>query len=155
MSYPARVRTLRHAAALLAAARSIDTLLPIAAELSFEAVALPLDADTRAALGIPEDAGETRLVRGRGALRALLVCTAHDEPLRALFTRLASALSSRAGSVLWLLIGTTAGGEVGIACWTKGSRAPRLVALVAHREHVVASDAESLATLLPERARRW
>jgi hypothetical protein len=141
------VRTLRHAAALLAAARSIDTLLPIAAELSFEPAALPLDVDTRAALGIPDDAGETRLVRGRGALRALLVCTARDEPLRTLFTRLASALSARAGSVLWLLIGTTAGGEVGIACWTKGSRAPHLVALVARHEQVVASDAESLAAL--------
>jgi len=62
------VRTLRHAAALLGAAHSIDTLLPIAAELSFDPVPLPLDAATRDALGIPDEAGETRLVRGRGAL---------------------------------------------------------------------------------------
>jgi N-6 DNA Methylase len=141
------VRTLRHAATLLGAAQSIDTLLPIAAELSFEPLALPLDDTTRAALGIPDDAGEARLVRGRGALRALLVCTGRTEPLRALFTRLASALGSRAGSVLWVLIGATAGGEVGVACWTKGGRAPRLVALVARRDHVVASDAEALAAL--------
>jgi putative colanic acid biosynthesis UDP-glucose lipid carrier transferase len=65
------VRTLRHAAALLAAAQSIETLLPIAAELSFDVAALPLDDDTRAALGIPDDAGEVRLARGQGALRAL------------------------------------------------------------------------------------
>ena len=147
MPYPARVRTLRHAAALLGAAQSIDTLLPIAAELSFEPSALPLDDTTRDALGIPEDAGEACLVRGHGALRALLVCTGRTEPLRALFSRLASALGSRAGSVLWLLLGTTAGGEVGVACWTKGGRAPRVVALVARRDHVVASDAEALAAL--------
>ena len=147
MPYPPRVRTLRHAAALLTAAHSIETLLPIAAELSFEPTALPLDADTRAALGIPDETGEASLVRGRGALRALLLCTGREEPLRALFTRLASALGSRAGSVLWILIGTTAGGEVGVACWTKGGRAPRLAALVARRDGVVASDAEALAAL--------
>jgi hypothetical protein len=141
------VRTLRHAADLLAAAQSIDTLLPIAAELSFDSTSLPLDGDTRAALGIPDDAGETRLVRGNGALRALLVSTGSTEPLRALFTRLASALASRAGAVLWLLLGTSASGEVGIACWTKSGRAPRVVALVARRDHVVGSDAESLAAL--------
>ena len=141
------MRTLRHAAALLAAAQSIDTLLPIAAELSFDPAALPLDDGTRAALGISDDAGEVRLARGQGALRALLVSTGRTEPLRALFTRLASALTSRAGSVLWLLLGTTSGGEVGVACWTKGDRGPRLVALVARREHVVASDAEALAAL--------
>jgi hypothetical protein len=145
--YPARVRSLRHAAALLGAAHSIDTLLPIAAELSFDPIALPLDATTRAALGIPDEAGETHLVRGRGALRALIVCTGRTEPLRALFTRLASALSTRAGSVLWVLLGASAGGEVGVACWTRGGRAPRLVALVARRDQVVASDAEALAAL--------
>ena len=147
MSYAARVRTLRHAATLLGAAQSIDSLLPIAAELSFEPLALPLDDATRSALGIPDDAGEARLVRGRGALRALIVSTGRTEPLRALFTRLASALSSRAGSVLWVLVGATAGGEVGVACWTRTGRAPRLVALVARRDLVVASDAEALAAL--------
>jgi N-6 DNA Methylase len=141
------VRSLRHAAALLTAARSIDTLVPIAAELAFEPSALPLDAPTRAALGIPDDAGEIRLLRGRGALRALLVVTAHDVALRTLFTALASALGSRAGSVLWLLIGASASGEVGIACWTSGARAPRLAALISRRERVVASDAEALSAL--------
>jgi len=141
------VRTLRHAAALLGAAQSIDTLLPIAAELSFDPIALPLDDTTRAGLGIPDEAGETRLARGRGALRALIVSTGRAEPLRALFTQLASALASRASSVLWVLLGTTASGEVGIACWTKSGRTRRLVALVARRDHVVASDAEALAAL--------
>ena len=141
------MRSLRHAAALLAAARSIDTLLPVAAELSFDPAPLALDDTTRAALGIPEEAGEVRLLRGRGALRALVVVTARDVTLRALFTRLAATLGARAGSVLWVLIGATEGGEIGVACWTAGPRAPRLAALVAQREHVVASDAEALSAL--------
>jgi hypothetical protein len=141
------VRSLRHAAALLAAARSIDTLVPIAAELSFDGAPLALDDTTRAALGVPDEAGETRLLRGRGALRALLVVTSDDVALRGLFARLASTLSSRAGSVLWLLIGASATGEVGLACWTAGPRAPRLAALVAQRDRVVASDAEALSAL--------
>ena len=103
MPYPARVRTLRHAAALLGAAQSIDTLLPIAAELSFEPLALPLDDATRAGLGIPDDAGEACLVRGRGALRALVVCTGRTEPLRVLFTRQISLLGSYMGRKAELL----------------------------------------------------
>jgi hypothetical protein len=141
------VRTLRHAASLLAAAQSIDTLLPLVAELGFDPVAMPLDPSTREALGIPDQAGETRLVRGRGALRALLIVADGAEPLRALFTRLASALSARAGSVLWILVGVTTSGEIALACWTKATRAPRLAALVAHRDQVMASDAEALAAL--------
>ena len=141
------MRSLRHTAALLAAAHSIDTLLPIAAELSFDPVPLALDDATRTALGIPDDAAEIRLLRGRGALRALLVVAASDVTLRVLFTRLATALGSRAGSVLWLLIGASANGEVGVAGWTAGSRAPRLAALVAQRDRVVASDAEALSAL--------
>ena len=141
------MRSLRHAAALLAGAHSLDALLAIAAELSFDPTPIALDDTTRLALGIPPDLGETRLVRGVGALRALLVVTSRDEPLRTSFTRLAGALSSRASAVLWLLIGATPSGEVGLACWGGGGRAPRLAALLARRERIVASDAESLAAL--------
>jgi hypothetical protein len=141
------VRTLRHAAELLAAARSIDSLVSIAAELSFDPSPLALDDATRAALGIPGNVGEIRLLRGRGALRALVVVAERDDGLRGLFTRLAGTLAARAGSVLWVLIGASASGETGVACWTASARVPRLAALVARRDHVVASDAESLAAL--------
>jgi hypothetical protein len=141
------VRTLRQAAALLEAARSADTLLPLAAALGFEPVALPLDASTRQALGIPADVADARIVRGPGALRALLVVGAAETPLRTLFTRLASSLSSRAAAVLWLLVGCAPGGEVGLACWAGGTRPLRLAALVAQRDRVVASDAESFCAL--------
>ena len=141
------MRTLRQAAALLEAARSADTLLPIAVALGLEPVALPLDESTRHALGVPAGVGDARIVRGPGALRALLVVAADETPLRALFTRLASSLSTRAGAVLWLLVGCTPNGDVGLACWTAGTRPPRLAALVVHRERIVASDAESLCAL--------
>jgi hypothetical protein len=141
------VRTLRQAAALLEAARSADTLLPIAVALGLEPVALPLDSPTRQALGVPADVADACIARGPGALRALLVVAADDTALRALFTRMASSLSTRAGAVLWLLVGCTPSGDVGLACWPAGSRPPRLAALVAHRDRVVASDAESLCAL--------
>ena len=142
------MRSLRHAASLLGAASSIDSLVPIAAELGFDPAPLSLDVATRTALGVPDDAGDVRLLRGRGALRALLVVTARDDSLRTLFTRLASALGTRARSVLWLLVGASANGETGVACWTAGPRAPRLAALVTRRDRIVASDAEALSALI-------
>ncbi|MEO6528014.1 MAG: N-6 DNA methylase, partial [Gemmatimonadaceae bacterium] len=141
------MRTLRHAAALLAAATSADTLLPIAIELGLEPVSRPLDLRTRASLGVPAHVRDVRIVRGPGALRALLVVGDGAESLRALFTALAGTLSSRTGSVLWMLIGTSPSGEAGLACWPGGTRPPRLTALVARRDRIVASDAESLRAL--------
>jgi hypothetical protein len=140
------VRTLRQAAALLDAARSVDTLLPIAVALGLEPVALPLDESTRRALGLPAEVTDARIVRGPGALRALLVVAA-DVPLRTLFARLATTLSARASAVLWLLVGCSPNDDVGLACWATGTRPPRIAALVARRDHVVASDAESVCAL--------
>ena len=141
------MRTLRDAATLLSAASSADTLLPLAVALGFEPVALPLDERTRTSLGISADATDARIVRGTGALRALLLVTSATTPLRSMLTRLAVTLESRSGSVLWLLIATTDAGEVGIACWPSGTRPPRLAALLARRERIVASDAETIRSL--------
>jgi len=141
------VRTLRDAAALLAAASSIDALLPLATTLGFEPVALPIDSDTRAALGIPSDVADARIVRGPGALRALLLVTHSTVPLRTFLGAVASALTTRTGSVLWLLIAASDSGETGLACWPAGTRPPRLTALVARRARVVASDADALRAL--------
>jgi hypothetical protein len=77
----------------------------------------------------------------------LVVVAAGDVPLRLLFTRLATTLTARAGAVLWLLAGCSPNGDVGLACWPAGTRPPRVAALVAQRDHVVASDAESLCAL--------
>ncbi|HEV7990910.1 MAG TPA: N-6 DNA methylase [Gemmatimonadaceae bacterium] len=141
------MRTLRDAAALLTAADSADTLLPLAIALGFEPVALPLDEHTRASLGIPDEVIDARIVRGTGALRALLIVACAATSLRALLARIAGTLESRTGSVLWLLVACTEAGEVGLACWPPGTRPPRLAALLARRERIVASDAEALRSL--------
>ena len=143
-----RVRTLRQAAALLARASTDDGLLTLAGALGFDGAALVLDADTRGNLGVPDIAGDVRLMRGRGALRALLVLAPSDTPLRALLAQLASSLSRRTSHVLWTVIAASGSGdEAGIACWTADQRQPRLAALLIRPSRVVASDAETLCAL--------
>ena len=141
------MRTLRHAAALLANAYSLDTLRPIATELGILGDPLPVDDANRRALGVPACVHDAHVVRGPGAIRALIVETREPIALRALFSQLAASIAARTGPVLWVLIGTTTDGEVGIACWSAGARPPRVVALVARRDRIVASDAESLGAL--------
>ena len=141
------MRTLRHAAALLANAYSLDTLRPIATELGILGDPLPVDDANRRALGVPACVHDAHVVRGPGAIRALIVETREPIALRALFSQLAASIAARTGPVLWVLIGATADGEVGIACWSAGARPPRVVALVARRDRIVASDAESLGAL--------
>jgi hypothetical protein len=143
-----RVRTLRQAAALLARATSNDGLISLAGALGFDGAALVLDSDTRASLGIPDSAGEVRLMRGRGALRALLVLTPRGAGLRSLVAQLAASLARRTAHVLWTVVAASAGGEeAGIACWTADQRPPRLLALLVHPMQVVGSDAETLCAL--------
>ena len=140
--------TLRHAAERLSAANSADGRLVIARSLGFDAVALPVDEDAARRLGLPPDVKDAQIVRGRGALRALLINAPSEISLRALFTRVAATLTARTTHVLWLVIGAAANGEeVGVACWSPGQRAPRVVALVARRNRIVASDAEALCLL--------
>jgi hypothetical protein len=142
------VRTLRQAAALLARAATNDGLLNLAGALGFDGAALVLDTDTRGNLGVPDCAGEVRLMRGRGALRALLVLAPPGIALRPLLAQLASSLSRRTSHVLWSVIAASANGdEAGIACWTAEQRSPRLAALVVRPSEVVASDAETLCAL--------
>ena len=140
--------TLRHSAELLAAADSFDGRCALAAHLGFDAAALPIDADAARRLGLPPDIGRAHIIAGRGALRALLIDSPADGSLRALFTQVAAALGARTSHVLWLLIGSANhGGEVGVACWSSGQRSPRVVALVARRSRIVASDAEAVGLL--------
>ena len=141
------MRTLRQAAALLSDATP-DGLLAIAAALGFDGVALSLDDSARSSLGLPRELDDARVVRGRGALRALLVVAPPAMPLRTLFATLASALTVRTAHVLWTIVGISgARQEIGIGCWTAERRPPRIVALVARPSQVVASDAEALCAL--------
>lgn len=142
------MRTLRQAAGLLTAATTPDGLLALAPVLGFDASSTSLDAAARSALGIPPDVDDVRLLKERGARRALLLSAPDATSLRALFTQLASQLAARTSHVLWVLVGTCGrGSEVGIGCWSATMRPPRVVALIARPTHVVASDAEALCAL--------
>ncbi len=122
--------------------------LALADMLGFDSVALPVDDDMRARLGLPSHLSDAAVVRGTGALRALLIAAPLEQSLRQLFTRLAAALSASATRVLWVVIATaSADDEVGLACWASSGRGPRVAALVARRARVVASDAETLGAM--------
>ncbi len=140
--------TLRHAAERFAAASTSPGRLALAESLGFTGGVHAVDPDTASRLGLPSDLVDVGIARGSGALRALLFSAPDDVALRTHLSRVAAALSSHTSHVLWLLIGTTSrGDEVGIACWPSAQGSPRVVALVAHRQRIVASDAEALSLL--------
>ena len=141
------MRTLRHAAELLGGAHVVAGQLSLAAALGFDGVALNVDRDGCRRLGLPEEIAEAHVVRGAGALRALILTTPAEPSLRELFTRAAGALRANTAHVLWMLIATAANGsEVGVACWPD-ERNARLLTLVGNRERIAASDAEALCAL--------
>ncbi len=142
------MRTLRHAAERLAQANTPSGRLALAFALGFDPVALPVDDDSARRLGLPAEVAGAQIVRGRGALRALLLEAPTEPSLRALLTRVAAALASRTSHVLWVVIAAAANGDdVGVACWSAAARGPRVFALVAKRGRLVASDAETLCAL--------
>lgn len=140
--------TLRAAAGLLSRAATVTDLASLAAAAGFDGAPAPLDGDMRRALGIGAEVADAHVAAGPGALRALLLCSRGAAPLRDLLARLAARLATRTPHVLWLLVATEPrGSAVGVAAWRAGRRPPRVSALVADREHVVDSDAETLRAL--------
>lgn len=145
--------TARAAAALLANASSVDALAPLTAALGFAPPSAPLDAPTRAALGVPEAASLVRVARGPGALRALLLDLPTPPPplgtaLRDAVARAATRLASRSPHLLWLLAATEQHGpHTVLATWSPERTPPRVAALVVDRRRVVDSDAETLRSL--------
>ncbi len=139
---------LAHAAQILASARSLDALAPLAAAAGVAGppVRLPRAARTDPALTA---AGVTRarVATGPGALRAFLADVA-GRPLRDAARALASTLGARSPELLWLLVlRDAASGQVAIAAWAAATRAPRLSALVADPARVLDSDADTLRAL--------
>ena len=142
------MRSLSSAASLLAAT-SPAVLPALAAELGFDAPPLPLDGEARGALGLDEmPILKTQVVPGEGALRALLVECDALTPLRDAVSIIAERLARRAPHLLWLLVAAQRGGPgLAIAAWSAERARPRVAALLVDREHVVASDAETLVAL--------
>jgi hypothetical protein len=143
------VRTLRSAAARLAAAGGLADLVPLVAELGFTAPPIPLDTGARGAMMLPADVSNAAVGAGPGALRTLLLELEPRAILRETLERVATRLASRLPHVRWLLVAAPRGGtHVGMAAWTTSERrGPRVVALVVDRAHVVDSDAETLLAL--------
>jgi len=142
------VPTLRAAAVLLATASDVTSLAAIAATLRCAGPPASLDAESRAALGIPDECEKVSVARGPGTLRALLLDVRGARPMREVVSHLARRLSARAPHLLWVAIlcreATT---EVALAAWSPGRSGPRVSALVVDRTHVVDSDAETLCAL--------
>ncbi|MDQ2667487.1 MAG: N-6 DNA methylase [Gemmatimonadota bacterium] len=144
--------TLRQAADQLEAANTPLGRIALADSLGFSADPQPVDAETAARLGLPSNIADVSMVKGRGALRVLLFVVTDHQPLGNCLALVAAALSANTAHVLWLIIGAvTDDDEVGIACWSADQRAPRMVALVAHRRRIVASDAETICLLAATR----
>ena len=140
--------TLRHAAELLVASNSRDGRIAIARFLQFAEEPLTLDAAARRRLSLPAEITRADLLGGRGSLRALSIEVSSGAPLRHLLPLLATALHQSSAHVLWLVIASTVDGrEVGVATWYRGARGTRVSALVVQREHIIASDAETLVSL--------
>jgi N-6 DNA Methylase len=141
------VRTLRAAAQLLADAATLDGCVPIARAAGCDGPALALDDELLAKLGL-EGARECRMIDGGGALRALLATVDDRAPLREFLTSTAARLATRTPHVLWLLVvSQSSTAQVAIAAWRGDRRPPRVAALLAQRDRVVDSDAETLAML--------
>lgn len=142
------MQTLRAAAALLAAADSIDALTPLARALGCDVEPSPVDRRTRESLGIDGHVVDARIAAGRGALRALLIVVRPEPTLRVLLPRIAGRLSARAPHILWIVIATQpATAAVGITAWSDDRRPPRVAALLANRASLVDSDAETIRAL--------
>ena len=141
------MRTLRAAARLLADAATLESLTPIAAAMGCAAHPLPLDEALLRQIGI-DRTKDARIAEGPGALRALLLELDGREPLHDQMRRAAHALAQHTPHVLWIVLATQPeSSAVAIAAWSVDRRPPRVAALVAQRDRIVDSDAETLATL--------
>lgn len=139
--------TLRAAARLLADAATLESLTPIAAAMGCAAHPVPLDDSLLREIGLGT-AKQARIAEGPGALRALLLELDGRVPLADQLRRAAQRLAQHTPHVLWIVVAAQPeSASVAIAAWSADRRPPRIVALVAQRDRVVDSDAETLATL--------
>ena len=143
------MRTIKTAAAALCAASSVDALAAIARDIGVTDEPMPLDRTSRAKLGLPAALQSVRVASGCGQLRALLAEYASGTNLRELIATTAARLSARTPHVLWMLLFTErSGSRVGIAVWSASGRSPRVSALIADRNRVLDSDADTLCALV-------
>lgn len=142
------MHSLRAAAAALAAVESLDGLCAMARALGLRGEPLEVDAVSRAALELPAEVVDARVVAADGALRALLVELATGVVARDVVRRIAARLDRITPGTLWLLLAVERGGDtVVVAAWAPSDGTPRVAALVADRGRLADSDAETLRAL--------
>ena len=136
--------TLERSSSLLARATKIDDLAEITRELGF-GPSLPLDSRARNALALPTEILSAAVARGPGALRALhLELDAPDT--RTTVAAVARSLARETPQLLWIVLAAD-GRHVAILCWSASPRHPRIVSLLASRDKVFTSDAETVCAL--------
>lgn len=140
--------TLEHAAALLRRSTSPEGVGEILRELGFPEAPLGLDTGAISELGLPANLRSASVTKGTGALRVLVLDLDDTADLRETLTRVANALGRNSSHLLWLVLATSRSSrELAIVCWRwAGSRA-RVASLICRIQHVLPSDAETLARL--------
>lgn len=107
-----------------------------------------LTAELRAELRLPGEAASAQLIRGTGALRALVVELAPGAAPREALTRIAGSLSATSPHCLWLVLGFSATrATVFLGAWLTPDTHSLVRTLVVDRHHIYASDAETLCAL--------
>lgn len=134
---------------LLRSAHDDAALHALLASLGFPATPLPLDELARERLGLPTDAVlDAHVARGDGVLRALVLDLVSSASMRDTLALVARQIAVRVPQLLWIVVArATDATPLAIATW-HGAPTPRLAALITDRDHVTASDAETLCALV-------
>jgi hypothetical protein len=140
------VTTLREAAALLARTDTFRDLPPLAAALGFGSV-LPLDAHTRAELGVDADVRHAAIASGSGTLRALLLDVIPEANARAAVARAAHRAAARSPQLLWIVLAIQRASHTAIVAVPSSAARQRIAALTFDTRRIVDSDAETFAAL--------
>ncbi len=132
---------------LLAAARDLATLHPLARLFGCDPSILPLAAEDCRSLAVPS---RTRLALGQAAdgRRTVLAEFPRHTNLRQALGALAARLAGGAPHLHWSVAACARGGAtVVLAAWSADDARPRLAALTVERDRIVDSDAETLRFL--------
>ncbi|MEX2109011.1 MAG: N-6 DNA methylase [Gemmatimonadaceae bacterium] len=138
--------TIERSTELLSGAKGVDGLTGVARELGFIGVPLSLDIEARSVLGLPPSIDSAKVVRGAGALRALILDFPRRSDIRETLAAVAVALSRRTPQLVWIVL-ASAGDQIAVVCWSASGSRPRVVSLVCNREKLFVSDAETLCAL--------
>lgn len=139
--------TLPGATRILMQAQNASGLAAVAYACGFVGDPAPLDAASRAALGLPASVRVATVVEGRGVLRALCVELPRGSLTRENVGALTVRLQRRSPFALWLVLAAERGGTgVAVASALVAPR-PGVSLLCLSRAHIVDSDAETLRAL--------